>query len=252
MNAVARALARALKSFLHPQLLLISVLPTLAAALLWASLAILYWAPLNAALTDWLRHTAIVDWILYAARVLFRSDAAGFLPGISKLLIFFTVWPLIQATALLLTAVLAMPLMVSQVARRNYPALEKRQGGTFLRSAANGALGSVLFMFLWLLTLPLWLVPGVVLVLPLVLSAYLNQRMFCYDALAAHADAEELHALTHGHRFGRYVLGGILGVLHYVPVLGWFAPVFIGLAYIHWGLGNLTSMRAGLQSDPAA
>jgi hypothetical protein len=237
---------------MHPKLLLLSFLPTLAAALLWVSLTLLFWAPLNAAIGDWLRHTSFVNWILYAARVMFQSDAGDFVPGITKLLIFISVWPLVQATALLLTAVLVVPLLVNHVAARSYPALERRRGGSFLRSVANAIFGALLFLFLWLLTLPLWLVPGVVLVLPLLLSAYLNQRMFCYDALAAHADADELHALTHAHRFGRYVLGGVLGAMNYIPLFGWFAQVFIGLAFIHWGLGTLTAMRAAKHAAAAA
>jgi CysZ protein len=74
--------------------------------------------------------------------------------------------------------------------------------------------------------------------------------MFCYDALAVHAGTEELRALTHGHRFSRYALGGLLGGVNYVPLLGWFAQVFIGLAFIHWGLGTLVAMRAAKHPAP--
>jgi hypothetical protein len=243
MNAVMRALLRAFRSLMHPKLLLLSMLPTLAALISWSSLVLMFWAPLNIWVSGWLRHTAMVDWMLYAARVLFQSDIAGFVPGLSRILILVTLWPLVQATALLLTAVFVMPMMVDHVARRSYPSLERRRGGTFARSVLNGFTGLLVFLVLWMLTLPLWLVPGVVLVLPLLLSSYLNQRMFCYDALAEHADAEELHVLTHGYRFSRYALGGLLGGVNYVPLLGWFAQVFIGLAFVHWGLGTLVAMR---------
>jgi CysZ protein len=244
VNAVMRALLRAFRSLMHPKLLLLSVLPTLVALIAWGSLALMFWAPLNVTVSDWLRHTAMIDWMLYAARVLFQSDIAGFVPGLSKILILVTLWPLVQATALLLTAVFVMPMMVDHVAKRSYAGLERRRGGTFARSVLNGFSGLLVFLVLWMFTLPLWLVPGVVLVLPLLLSSYLNQRMFCYDALAGHADAEELHVLTHGYRFSRYALGGVLGIVNYIPLLGWFAQVFIGLAFIHWGLGTLVSMRA--------
>jgi uncharacterized membrane protein len=35
----------------------------------------------------------------------------------------------------------------------------------------------------------------------------------------------------------------LLGVLHYVPLLGWFAPVYMGLAFVHWGLALLAAQR---------
>lgn len=244
MNAVVRALGRALSSLLQPKLLLWSLLPPFVSALFWISLALWFWAPLNAAVSNWLRHSSLVDWILYPARVLFHADAGDFVPGLAKLLIVVSLLPLAQATALLIAAVFAVPLLVNHVATRHYPALERRHGGSFPRSVANAVLGVMLFLVLWLTTLPLWLVPGLVLVLPLLLSAYLNQRMFCYDAIADHADADELRAITHGHRFGRYALGGILGATNYIPFFGWFAQIFIGLAFVHWGLATIQQMRS--------
>jgi CysZ protein len=244
MNGVLPALARAAASLLHPKLLLLSLLPILAAVMWWSALLLAFWSPLNATLTGWLNHSPLIEWMLDATRVLFHSDAAGLVPDLAIVLILLAWWPLIQGTALLLTAVFMMPALVNHVALRDYPGLERRHGGTFLRSAANAAFGLAVFLFLWVVTLPLWLVPGAALVLPLVLSAYLNQRMFCYDALAEHADAAELYAVLHRHRVGRYALGGLLGALNYVPLFGWFAQVYIGLAFIHWGLARVHAMRA--------
>jgi CysZ protein len=243
MSEVMRALGRALSSLLHPKLLLLSLLPPFVSALLWISVALWFWAPLNDTVSDWLRQSVLVDWVLHAARAWFHSDAGDFVPGLAKLLVLVSLLPLAQATALLIAAVFAMPLLVRLVARRDYPSLERRHGGSFLRSMANAVIGALLFLILWIVTLPLWLVPGVVLVLPLLLSAYLNQRMFCYDAVAEHADAAELHAITRGYRSSRYALGGILGATNYIPFFGWFAQVFIGLAYVHWGLATIQKLR---------
>jgi CysZ protein len=248
MNGVFPALVRAASSLLHPKLLLLSLLPILAAVLLWSSLLLAFWSPLNATITGWLNHSALIEWMLSAARDLFHADAAGFVPDLAKVLILLAWWPLILGTALLLTAVFMMPALVDHVALRTYPGLERRHGGTFLRSVANAAFGLAVFLFLWVVTLPLWLVPGAALVLPLMLSAYLNQRMFCYDAVAEHADAAELHSLLHRHRVGRYALGGLLGAVNYVPLFGWFAQVYIGLAFIHWGLARLHGMRAAVEA----
>jgi len=243
MNEVFRALGRALRSFLHVKVLLLALLPTLLASLLWGLLALHYWSQLNTALVAWLNATSAIQFLLYLAHWLFASDNATFVPGLAKLLVLAVTLPLIQATSLLLTAVFAMPILVNHVAARSYPTLQRRHGGNFLHSAINGLFGSLMFLFLWILSLPLWFVPGAVMVLPLALSAYLNQRLFCYDALAEHADAREMHAILHGHRLGRYSLGGILGVVHYIPLAGWFAPVLIGLAFIHWSLARVAHLR---------
>jgi CysZ protein len=250
MNEVLRALGRALRSLLHVKILILAILPTAFAALFWISLTLHFWPELNVWLAAWLDETSLIRLVRYLARWLFASDAAGFVPLLAKLVIMATTLPLIQATSLLLTALCAMPLMVRHVAARSYPALERRHGGNFMHSAINGVAGSLMFLFLWVVTLPLWFVPGVVFVLPVALSAYLNQRLFCYDAIADHADARELHAILHAHRPARYSLGA-LGVVHYVPLLGWFAPVLTGLAFIHWGLARIAHMRH-LETGPGA
>jgi hypothetical protein len=68
--------------------------------------------------------------------------------------------------------------------------------------------------------------------------------MFCYDAIAEHADAAELRTITHGYCVDRYALGGILGATNYIPFFGWFAQIFIGLAFVHWGLATIQHMRS--------
>ena len=73
--------------------------------------------------------------------------------------------------------------------------------------------------------LPLWLTGVLAPVLPVLLSAYLNQRLFRYDALADHASADEYHVIINASRGRMYVLGGLLALLYYVPLLNLFAPV---------------------------
>ena len=244
MTGVMIALGRAFASLMHPKLLVIAILPTLAAVVLWGSLTLAFWSVLNAWVADWLKNTTAVDWMLYAARVAFHWDVATLIPDLARLLILVTVLPLIQVSALMIAAVFAMPMLVRHVASRSYSGLEYRRGGTFFVSVANAVFGATVFLFLWIVALPLWLIPGMAMVLPLALAAYLNQRLFCYDAVSDHADREELRTLLHGYRVGRYSLGAVLGVVHYIPVIGWFAPIYVGLAFIHWGLARLAALRA--------
>jgi 4-amino-4-deoxy-L-arabinose transferase-like glycosyltransferase len=90
----------------------------------------------------------------------------------------------------------------------------------------------------------LWLFPPVWPLLSLGLLGYLNQRVFRYDALAAHADAGELSRLVRGERWSLLALGVLVALAAHVPLLGFFAPVFGGLAFIHFGLDRLRALRA--------
>jgi len=60
-----------------------------------------------------------------------------------------------------------------------------------------------------------------------------NQRLLRYDALAEHADRTEMARIFRERRGGLYLLGLQLALLAYVPVLGFFAPVVFGLAFIY-------------------
>ena len=83
------------------------------------------------------------------------------------------------------------------------------------------------------------------LLLPLLLSAWLNQRAYRYDALMQHADRDEYRKLVGAHR-GKLMLVGLgAGALNYVPLLNLFAPAFAGLAFVHYCLEGLRRMRAG-------
>ena len=124
-----------------------------------------------------------------------------------------------------------------------YPALAKRRGGTVAGSIVNALIAVLVFAGLWIVPLPLW-VPGFVAArLPLVLSAYLGQRLFRYDALSDHASAEEFRAILDANRGSMYMLGLLLALLYYVPLLNLMVPVLSGLAFTHFGLARLAEMR---------
>jgi uncharacterized protein involved in cysteine biosynthesis len=153
--------------------------------------------------------------------------------------------PLVQATALLITAFIAVPRMVGLVAAAEYPQLERKRGGSALGNLWNALSGTLIYLLLWLLSLPLWLfvLPGAV--LGVLINGWLNDRLFRYDALAEHASREEYSALRAraGGRF--YGLGLAAALIQLVPLLNLVSPVYSGLSFIHFGLAELARLRAG-------
>jgi uncharacterized protein involved in cysteine biosynthesis len=134
--------------------------------------------------------------------------------------------------------------IVPLVAERGYPRLERRRGGTAAGSVWNAVTSITLFAFLWLLSLPLWLTGIGALLLPALISALFNQRMFRYDALAEHASAVEYRAVLRASGGRLYALGLALAALYYVPFVNLLAPILSGLAFTHLCLAELTRLRA--------
>jgi uncharacterized protein involved in cysteine biosynthesis len=80
-------------------------------------------------------------------------------------------------------------------------------------------------------------------VLPALISALFNQRVFRYDALAEHASAGEYRAILRQAGGRLYALGLALAALYYIPIVNLLVPVLSGLAFTHLCLAELESLR---------
>jgi CysZ protein len=100
------------------------------------------------------------------------------------------------------------------------------------------------------LSTPLWLFPPLWPIIPLIILGWVNQRLLRYDALAEHADSQEMSRVFRDRRGALYVLGLLLGLAAYVPIVGFFAPVVFGLAFIHYLLGALEEQRISTPYQP--
>jgi uncharacterized protein involved in cysteine biosynthesis len=243
MGAVVEALLRASRSIVHPIILMIVLVPMVISAAIWVGLAWAYWDVLTSAIREFFAsHTlAWTHWNL--ARLASWITAAAVIAIVA---------PLIILTALVIATVFAMPVLVRHVAKSHYPMLDRRHGGTVLGSIGNALVAICVFAILWAVTLPLWLLGPLAAILPLLLSAYLNQRLFRYDALAEHASAEEMKQVFERSGGQLFLLGLMTGVLFFVPLLNLLAPIYAALAFIHLCLDELQRMRADGQRAVAS
>ncbi len=235
----ARALKSALRHLFHPTILGILLVPAIGAILIWAGLSWWFWDSWTGAIESVLVSATTDGWVA-------RLDLSRFAGFAAVMTVLLLVAPAIIATAMLISAVFAMPILVAHVARRDFPDLERLRGGTFAGSIVNAVTSVSAFALLWVLTLPLWLFLGpLAVIVPLALSAYLNQRLFRYDALSEHASEEEMQRLFSERFSDLFVLGLATGPLYFVPILNLVAPVFSALAFTCLCLDELARMRAG-------
>src|SRR5881409_3382985 len=218
MNAILNALARAFVSLLHPKMLWLMVWPVIVALVLWVTLAVLYWGEAAQWIAVQLHRWPAYEWAVSAWPL--KLVAAWF--GWILLLLLFV--PAVLITAVLIISVVSMPAMVAHVGARDYPGLVRRKGGTLAVSLWNAFAALMMFALLFVVSLPLWLVPLLWPVLPIALFGYFNQRVFRYDALAEHATAAEIAQIVRRHRGELFLLGVALALIGHVPVLRLFMP----------------------------
>jgi len=237
VSEISKALIKAFASLLHPRMLLLMLWPVAVALALWLGLAFAFWSQA----ADWLQlqfeQSAAIAW---SVSIWPLSFVATHLAWILLALLFI---PLVLITTVLIIGVFAMPVMVGLVAERAYPELARRQGGSFAGGLWNNVMALIWLALLLLLSLPLWFFPPLWPVLPILLFGYLNQRVFRYDALAEHATGWEMETIFRRHRRELLLLGVVLALFGLIPLLGFLAPVYGGLAFIHYCLARLTQLR---------
>ena len=235
MIPVLDALSRACRDLFRFQVLWIVIWPILVAALLWLILGVVFWSTFSGWIASGLTAIGIQTWL---EGVEPRWIAYG-IQGVAHLILFV---PLVFITALVITALFAMPALVHLVADRDYPQLERENSGGITGSLLNALFAIGIFIAIWLVTIPLWLV-GAGVVVPFIAAAYLNQRLFRYDALAEHARREEMRTIFLTCRASLWGLGLLTGLVQFIPFFNLFAPVLAALAFIHFGLARLVELR---------
>ena len=236
--SVAGALLYGFANLLHPRMLWLMVWPMLVSLTAWGIAAIFLWGRLALWLAQRLQ-----QWLEPAAAFI-RFDLGDAALIAAHVLLFLLFVPLVYVTALFILGIFGMQKMVDHVATRSFPALERRRGGGAAGSVWNGVVALLGMVGMFLVSLPLWILPPLWPLIPLVILAWVNQRLLRYDALADHADAHEMARIFRERRFALYALGLLLALAAYVPFVGLIAPVAFGLAYIRYLLGALQNVRA--------
>lgn len=230
MVDVFAAFTKSLRDLTRPEVLWQAIWPPLLALLLWLVVGFAWWSQGVALMTRILPQLPWSGWEWVA------QWAAAFL-----LLAAFAA--LVYITAIMLVAVFALPRLINLVAGRDYPDLGRHGENVFWGSLGNTLGAGAMFVVGSLVLLPLLLIPGVLLVLPLLWSAWLNQRTFRFDALAEHATRKEMQGLLRSNRKQFYVAGFGTAALAYLPLLNLLAPALTALVFVHFGLAALRRQR---------
>jgi hypothetical protein len=242
--SVAAALMYGLANLFHPRMLWLMVWPMLVALAIWGVAALFLWARLALWLAGLMK-----PWLEPALGYV-RLDFGDATLIAANVILFLLFVPLVYLTALFILSVFGMQKMVEHVAARSFPQLERRRGGGTIGAAWNGVVALAGMLGMFLVSLPLWILPPLWPLIPLVILSWVNQRLLRYDALAEHADAEEMRRVFRERRGGLYLLGFLLALLAYVPFVNFIGPVVFGLAFIRYLLGALESIRPGYRAHP--
>ncbi len=123
------------------------------------------------------------------------------------------------------------PPLTRLVADRRFPTLEQKKGASFFGSVFRSLGLTVLALLALVVSMPLWLIPPLVLILPPLIWGWLTYRVMSFDALAEHANAEERDALLRVHRLPLLGVGILCGYLGAAPSIVWASGLLFAAAF---------------------
>ena len=228
MSKLLDSFWRAAMYCLHPRVIALSVLPLIIMAVVSLGLGYFYWEAAIAAVRSNLESFALLDTLVRWLEGLGLSNLRVVL---APVLLLFLAIPVIVIVSLLFVAIFMTPAMVALVAERRFPELERKKGGSLVASVFWSLGSTVLAAIALVLSIPLWLVPPLILILPPLIWGWLTYRVMSYDALVDHASSEERRQILQDHRGSLLSIGIISGYLGAAPSIIWASgAMFVALA----------------------
>lgn len=229
MNLFLDSFWRAVAYCVRPRVIALSFLPLILMVAVALGLGYFFWEPA----IDWVR-TALEGSSMV-------NNVWGWLQGLglgslktvlAPLVVIFLVTPVIVVVSLLVVAVLMTPALVSLVAERRFPALERKKGSSTILGVFWSLGSTLLALIALVISVPLWLVPPLILILPPLIWGWLTYRVMTFDALAGHASKEERRELIRRHRGWLFGMGVMTGYLGAAPSLVWASGALFAAAFV--------------------
>ena len=269
MNLLLDSFWRAALYCMRPRVIALSFLPLVLMVLLTVGLGYLFWDAALDLVRAWMESFSHINMVWQWL----DSVGAGSLKAVlAPLLVVFAVTPLIVVLSLLVVALLMTPALVHLVADNRFAGLQRKQGAGLAASLGWSLLSTLLAALAMLVSVPLWLVPPLVLLIPPLIWGWLTYRVMAFDALASHASPEERRLLFKRHGGWLLLMGVISGYLGASPSVVWamgagYAPAFIilvplaiwiytlvfafaSLWFTHYCLAALQALRAQSEATP--
>lgn len=228
MSKLLDAFWRAAMYCLHPRVIALSVLPLVIMGAISLGLGYFFWSDAVEAIRSQISNYELVNSMVRWLETLGLSSLRMVL---APALLLFLAIPVIVIVSLLFVAILMTPAMVALVAERRFPQLERKLGGSMLASLFWSLGSTLLAVVALLVSIPLWLIPPLILVLPPLIWGWLTYRVMSYDAMVDHASSEERRQIFKEHRMPLLAIGVLSGYLGAAPSLIWASgAMFVAMA----------------------
>ena len=227
----------AFKDILRPKIVGLLLTPFIGSILFWGSLTYFLWGWLTN-LGILLFQTSLIQSMidLLSSYLIIGHDPFVFFTKFFFILA--VILPLSLITALIITSIFLVPIVVEELRKTDFPSLVKKSNSIFSGTTATLSISAKYFSS-WIGTLPLWfLFPGANLIVPYLLLSWFNSRLFTWEVMIEISTNTETKEFIQNHFINLWSLGLLTSILYFIPILNFIAPVLTAAAFSRYCLAN--------------
>jgi hypothetical protein len=213
----------------RPRVVLLSVLPLIVMLAALGGWSYFFWSGAVATMQHWVE---TIGWLRTVFSWFGSSGTEGFAAGIAPFVVLILITPVAAVVALLVIALLMTPALVNMVTEQRFAQLEKKKGMGLVTSVLWALSTSVVAIVAFVITMPLWLIPPLVLIVPPVIWGWLTYRVMSVDALADHASKAERDTLLQRYRWPLLLMGIISGYIGIAPSVVWASGMVFTIGFV--------------------
>ena len=213
----------------RPKVIAMSLIPLVVMLVVLGGWSYFYWTGSVAAVQHWVE---TIGWLRTMFSWFGGSSTEGFAASVAPFVVLVLMTPVAAVVALLVIATLMTPALVNMVTEQRFASLAKKHG-TRLVASVLWALGtSVVAIVAFVVTMPLWLIPPLVLIVPPVIWGWLTYRVMSADALAEHASKAERDTILQRYRWPLLTMGVICGYIGIAPSIVWASGIVFAIGFV--------------------
>ena len=247
MNNAMSILFHAFVDSFRPKMLMFTLVSVAIASVFWL---VVIWLSVDPLVN-------VAMWALSFIGLDFSAEAvatdAAFLGWLKVILVplavFGLLWPIVATSAVLLAGLYVTPPVVNYLTDKEFRGIEKKGDSGFVMSLWVTLKAVIVFLIAWIVTLPLWLIPGMAFVLPVLLTAYLLMTVMRFDSLSGHATKLEMVEVKKRDSTSAWLIGLVCAFLSFIPPILLIMPVMSALAFTRHYMGTLVQVRQSKKID---
>jgi hypothetical protein len=241
MSAVSTALKLSWLALAQPKILARLLIPIVVAFVMAVIFVVVAWLTVPSLIdASWLAQIQMLAWVVKFYETTFGQVFFSVVFAIFLAVLFLAT---LYLFTILFTSLLVVPLLSSVVHKIYFPEIQKNNELSFAGSLWNTVKSVFVFLTVFALCSPLLLIPGMQIILPLALNAFLVRRLLPYDTLQDFASKAEYVRITKSFKGDLWKLSLVTGAYLFIPVVNILAPSLMALTFLFFGFEKLKALR---------